>query len=82
MTFWLVFCAPALLVTELVNAIGCETYNRDPNRAGYPESYYDGGVNITPVRGDFRPPPWTSKVEYDRADPNKEQCVYCYRKHS
>ena len=82
MAFRLVFRALALLVTELINAIGHEQYNRDPNHAGYPESYYDGVVDITPVRGDFRPPPRASKVEYDRANSNKEQCAYCYNKHS
>jgi hypothetical protein len=34
----------------------------------------DRVVDVTPIRGDRRPPPRAQKVEYDRADSDKNQC--------
>ena len=63
----------AFPVTEAEDAIGHEQHDGGEDDAGDPEGDDDGVVDIVPVRGDRRPPPWAQEVEQHRAHDDQNE---------
>ncbi|MGX1141778.1 hypothetical protein AB7M11_006014 [Bradyrhizobium ottawaense] len=69
----IVISPSSLFVVKAEDAIGHEGDYGDENKARDPERDVDGVVDIGPVRGDRRPPPWAVEVKQHRADRDQKQ---------
>ena len=75
--FGIIGCPPSFLVMEAEDAIGHERDDREESRPSDPERDVDRVVDVAPVGGDRREPPWAQEVKQHRADQNQEQ-YECY----